>query len=78
MQSRIADVRPWLYLHLVFAVSTPLLWAATITLALRKFGSTPVPGSHSRVHAMLGWASAIDITLTSLTGLMFYYMAFVR
>ena len=76
--AKIAEVRPWLYLHLVFAVSTPLLWATTITLALQRFGADPAPGKHSRLHKTLGWASAIDVSLTSVTGLMFYYVAFVR
>ena len=76
--AKIAEVRPWLYLHLVFAVSTPLLWATTITLALQRFGANPAPGKHSRLHKTLGWASAIDVSLTSVTGLIFYYVAFVR
>ncbi len=78
LNARISEVRPWLYLHLVFAVSTPFLWMTTITLALRRFGTIPIPGTHSRLHKLLGWASAIDITLTSVTGLVFYYLAFVR
>ena len=76
--AKIGEVRPWLYLHLVFAVSTPLLWATTITLALQRFGADPAPGKHSRLHKTLGWASAIDVSLTSVTGLIFYYVAFVR
>ena len=77
-KTKVSGVRPWLYLHLVFAVSSPLLWATTITLALRRFGTNPVPGNHSRLHKLAGWASTIDITLTSVTGLWFYYLAFVR
>jgi hypothetical protein len=30
------------------------------------------------VHAVLGWISTIDITLTAITGLIFYYLAFVK
>ena len=66
-----------LYVHLVFAISTPLLWFATLVLALRHFSSPPLPGRHSRWHRRLGWLSTLDITLTSVTGLMFYYAAFV-
>lgn len=77
LAAKLSDVRPWLYFHLVFAVSTPLLWIATIVLALKRFGWKPAPGSHSRVHAVLGWASTVDITMTSVTGLIFYYLAFV-
>jgi hypothetical protein len=76
--AKVAAVRPWLLVHLVFAVSTPFLWAITIALALRRFGTRPLPGPHSRVHAVLGWISTIDITLTAITGLIFYYLAFVK
>lgn len=76
--AKISAVRPWLLVHLVFAITTPVLWVATIVLALKRFGMKPQPGPHSRVHSLLGWASTIDITLTSVTGLLFYYMAFVR
>lgn len=78
LAAKIAAVKPWLYLHLLFAVTTPFLWIATIFLALRRFGLSPVPGVHSRTHAVLGWASAVDIALTSVTGLLFYYVTFVR
>lgn len=66
-----------LYIHLFFAISTVILWGITLTAAWRRFPSPPSPGSHSRVHKVLGWLSAVDITLTSLTGLVFYYLAFV-
>ena len=71
------SVRTVLWIHLVFAITTPLFWATTICLALKRFPSPPVPGDHSGLHKKLGWASAIDITLTSVTGLWFYYVAFV-
>jgi hypothetical protein len=74
---KLATVAKLLYVHLVFAISTPFLWIATITLALRRFPNPPHPGPHSRLHKTLGWLSTIDITLTSVTGLVFYYVAFV-
>lgn len=66
-----------LWIHLVFAISTPFMWALTIVLALKRFPSPPTPGPHSVMHKKLGWISTIDITLTSVTGLAFYYLAFV-
>jgi hypothetical protein len=78
LAAKIASVRPWLLVHLVFAVTTPFLWVATIVLALKRFGSNPIPGAHSKLHALLGWASTIDITLTSVTGLLFYYVDFMK
>lgn len=75
---QLSAARSILHLHLVFAVTTPLLWAVTLIYAWRKFSRPPVPGEHSRLHKALGWLSTIDITLTSITGLLFYYMAFMR
>jgi putative membrane protein len=69
--------RTILYVHLVFAISTPLLWILTISLALPKFGNPPSPSRHSPVHKWLGWTSATDLALTSVTGLLFYYFAFI-
>ena len=71
-------VRTILWVHLVFAISTPFLWATTLVLAWRRFPNPPQPGPHSRLHKMLGWASAIDISMTAVTGLIFYYYAFIR
>src|SRR5215467_3906892 len=67
-----------LYIHLVFAISTVILWPTTIGLALTNFTSPPVPGPHSRVHVPLARAAAIDMVLTAVTGWIFYWLAFVR
>ncbi|HUG90810.1 MAG TPA: DUF420 domain-containing protein [Planctomycetaceae bacterium] len=74
---RLAVVRQVLHVHLVFAISTPVLWAVTLLLAWRRFPRPPSPSAHSRLHKRLGWLSTADIALTSVTGLVFYYMAFV-
>lgn len=66
-----------LAVHLVFAVSTVVLWGATLGLALKKMPSPPAPCTHSRLHKRLGWLAAIDITLTAITGLMVYYFGFI-
>ncbi len=73
----LAGIRSMLYVHLCFAVSTPILWAVTIVLALKKFPTPTTPNEHSRLHKNLGWASTLDLTLTSITGLIFYYLAFI-
>lgn len=77
LAERIAAASPWMNFHLIFAITTPVLWALTIGLALGKFPKPTAPSSHSRWHKVLGWASAIDITMTAVTGLIFYYVAFV-
>lgn len=66
-----------LHIHLWFAISTPFLWATTLILAWRRFSRPPQPGPHSRAHAWWGWLSVVDIVATSVTGLWFYYVAFV-
>jgi putative membrane protein len=73
-----AFVRDILCVHLIFAISTPFLWAVTIGLALPRFGNPPAPSTHSRWHKRLGWTSAADLAMTSVTGLLFYYFAFVN
>lgn len=75
---QLGAVRNILWIHLVFAVSSPLLWAVTITLALKRFQNPPVPNAHSALHKKLGWLATMDLTLTSVTGLWFYYVAFIR
>ncbi|WP_437223758.1 DUF420 domain-containing protein [Planctomicrobium sp. SH661] len=66
-----------LKIHLIFAISTPFLWAITLILAWRRFPNPPRPGQHSGTHKLLGWLSVVDIVATSVTGLWFYYAAFV-
>ncbi len=75
--ARLETVRRVLWVHLVFAISTPLLWAVTIGLALKRMPSPPAPCPHSLWHRRLGWISTIDLVLTSITGLAFYAVAFV-
>ena len=66
-----------LRVHLIFAGSTPILWGITIGYALKRFPKPPLPGEHSPLHKKLAWLSTIDLTLTSVTGIVFYYFAFV-
>ena len=72
------QVRTLLWIHLAFAITTPILWGVTLTLAWKRFSRPPVPGLHSAQHKLLGWLSTVDLVLTSVTGLVFYYFAFVR
>lgn len=73
---RLELARVLLRVHLVFAVTTIPLWAITVLLALRRFPDPPRPGDHSRWHIRLGWISAVDLVMTSITGIVFYYVAF--
>lgn len=68
----------WLLrIHLVFAISTPILWAITLVGALRHFAKPAHPSAYSTTHKRLGWLSMIDLVLTSVTGVIFYVATFV-
>jgi putative membrane protein len=67
-----------LYVHLFFAISTVVLWTITLSLAVRRIPAPPGPCRHSRLHKRLGWWSVVDITMTSVTGLLVYYYGFVQ
>lgn len=67
-----------LYTHLIFAISSVILWPVTIGLAVAKFSNPPAPGPHSRLHLFLARVAAADMVLTAITGWIFYWFAFVR
>jgi uncharacterized membrane protein YozB (DUF420 family) len=66
-----------LAIHLTFAIPTLILWIVVVARALREFSQPPRPGPHSRAHARWGWTAAVGMTMTALTGWIFYWMAFV-
>ena len=53
-------IRRMLYVHLCFAVTTPILWAVTLGLASQAIPQTPVPHRTAGMHKKLGRISAID------------------
>jgi putative membrane protein len=63
--------------HLCFAITTAILWAAVIIRALRAFPQPPAPSPHSAWHRRYGWLAALDLLCTAVTGWVFYYLAFV-
>ena len=67
-----------LYVHLIFAVSTVILWPMTIWTGRQNFANPPRPGPHSRIHVPLARTAAADMVLTAITGWIFYWLAFVR
>lgn len=73
----LASFMTLLRVHLVFAISTVFVWGATAWLAYRRTPTPPGPSSHSRLHKALGWLSALDLTATSVTGLLVYYRGFM-
>lgn len=70
-------LKPFLAIHLFFAVSTSILWIVTTIGAVRRFPVPARPTDYSRTHRLLGRLAAIDMACTSFTGWTFYYMAFI-
>jgi uncharacterized membrane protein YozB (DUF420 family) len=66
-----------LFVHLVCSISTVIVLSVTVTLALKGFSRPPRPGSHSQLHKTLGKLAAVGLSLTSITGWIFYYLAFI-
>jgi len=64
-------------IHLVFAVSTLVLWAWVVWEALRRFPTPPAPATHGRRHRVMARLAAVDLVLTAITGTVFYWLAFV-
>lgn len=64
-------------IHLFFAISTVILWTWVIWEALRQFPVPPQPGTHSTRHKVLARLAAADLLLTSVSGWVFYWIAFV-
>lgn len=67
-----------LYVHLVFAISTFLLWPLVAIQAWRRFPNPPQPGQHSRRHRFWARLAAVDLAITAVTGWTWYYVAFMR
>ena len=62
--------------HLLFAIPTPFIWAFVIYRAVANFRET-TPGEHSRWHKKWGRIAALMMLGTSVTGWIFYMLAFV-
>ncbi len=73
-QSGVVDVALWV--HLVFAIPTPLVWIYTIVMALNKIPADPRPCEYSARHRFWGWTSAVLLVMTAVTGWVFYILAF--
>jgi putative membrane protein len=66
-----------LWIHLCFAVPTPLLWIFVIVQGLRKIPQPAGPCAYSRRHIFWARLAAAGMLLTAITGWIFYWLAFV-
>ena len=73
--SNIVDYSLWI--HLCFAVPTPLLWIFVIVRALKKFPQPAAPCAYSSRHVLWGRTAAGAMLMTAVTGWLFYWLAFV-
>jgi putative membrane protein len=66
-----------LYVHLIFSVTTAAIWFYVVVAAINRFPKPPEPSAHSARHKWWAWIAAFDLTLTAITGWIFYWMAFI-
>ena len=72
------DAIDWsLLIHLMCAIPTAILWVVVIVRALRQFPKPVGPNAHSASHRRWAKLATIEMTLTAVTGWIFYYFAFV-
>ena len=67
---------PVFYTHLLFAVTTTILWIIVVVAALKKFSRNPQPNQHSTFHKKLAPWATVGLIITTITGITFYYIGF--
>jgi len=75
MREGLVNVALWL--HLIFAISSFVLWVFVIVQALRKLPRPPKPNEYGPQHRFWARIAAVDMCLTAVTGWVFYWLAFV-
>ncbi len=66
-----------LWIHLCFAIPTPLMWIYVIVQGVRKFPSPVTPCEYSATHILTARIAAIGMLMTAVTGWIFYWLAFI-
>jgi len=65
-----------LAIHLLFAIPTTFIWIFVIVKALKKFPNPVTPNDYSRSHMFWARIAAFEMTMTAITGWVFYWLAF--
>jgi len=66
-----------LWIHLLFAIPTPLIWAGVIVMAWRNYEDGYATEEIKRKHRISGRIAAGMMLMTAITGWVFYWTAFV-
>ncbi|MEM9411975.1 MAG: DUF420 domain-containing protein, partial [Planctomycetota bacterium] len=66
-----------LWIHLLFAIPTPLIWATLLLTAILKFDQYFEPQLYRATHRKWGRVAVAMMLATAITGWMFYWLAFV-
>lgn len=66
-----------LLVHLFFAIPTAVIWFYVVSGAIKHFPKPPSPSQYSGRHKLWGRIAAVEMTMTAITGWVFYWMAFV-
>lgn len=62
--------------HLVFAITSTVLWTWLLAASVKGFARPPAPGRFSARHRFWGRLAMLDLAATSVTGVMLYGLAF--
>ena len=69
---------PFLYGHVLISVSAAGAWLVQVLLALRQFDKNYEISVKNRIsHIRRGWLTVVLMILTTVTGWIFYVMAFI-
>lgn len=66
-----------LAIHLGFAIPNTFLWVYVIVQAWRHFPKPAQPNAYSQRHRTTAWLATLAMTMTAVTGWIFYYLAFI-
>lgn len=68
---------PALMLHVCFAIPFVLMWFSTLYGALKNFKKSAMSPKYSMMHKRMGTGSLLAFLGTAVSGVLFYWLAFV-